>query len=104
MKIHKFAFLLVMIIFSVSLIPPAESSGVFLEEGKNILRFNSTDAFYVESFLVMNPEVEVVSFFDGKGTIGYINFLEGIGENFVMQGGIDYEIIMKKNATIIFPF
>ena len=103
MNLVKVFLILFLGVFLVSVISPNEENEIFLEKGKNIVLFNSTDSFYVETLVKLNPEIEVVSFFNGEESIGYVNFFNGIGENFIVYSGNQYEIILKENATIVLP-
>ncbi len=104
MQLSKFVVFIFLCVFLISVTFSAEPSGANLVKGKNLVSFNTSEFFYVKTFVNMNPDIEVVSFSDGENTIGYVNFLGGIGENFIMGGGMDYEIIMKENATINLPY
>ncbi len=103
MKANKILILIFVLILFISIISSYGSSGIFLGEGKNKISFNLTEPFYVNTFVKLNPDIEAVSFFEGNKTIGYINFAGGIGENFVIKQGVNYEIFMREDATIIFP-
>ena len=89
--------------FFISIISSYGSSGILLEKGKNEVSFNFTEPFYVETLVKLNSNIEAISFFEENKTIGYVNFAGGIGENFVINSGVNYEIFMRENATIIFP-
>lgn len=104
MRVNKFLFVFLFFVLFISIVSPSESSGISLSKGKNTVSFNMSEFFYVKTLVKLNPEIEVVSFVENNKTVGYINFIGGIGDNFVVRDNVDYEIIMKDNATIILPY
>ncbi|MGD9276123.1 MAG: hypothetical protein PVJ67_03035 [Candidatus Pacearchaeota archaeon] len=104
MKLSKFIFGLFVFVFLIALVYPLTSSGIFLEKGKNIFLLNSSQNFYVADLVKLNPEIEAVSFYENNESKGYVNFLGGVGENFAIKDGVNYEIFMRENATIILPY
>jgi hypothetical protein len=73
-----------------------------LDLGKNTVYINLTDPMYVRDFLKFNPGIEVISYHEGVETVGFVNYFNGIGENFIVYPR-EYEIIMRENSTLIFP-
>ena len=77
--------------------------GVKVTEGKNIVSFNISSPFRVSSLVELNPEIEVVSYQASEGTEGFVNLFGGIGKDFEIQSGVDYEIYSSQNTTLILP-
>ncbi len=88
-------------IIAVSSLP--NSSGIYLYKGDNNLSFNITGGFNVSTFIELNPGIEVISYKSGNQTVGYVNFMKGLGKDFEIESGINYEIYSSKNLTLIFP-
>ncbi|HIG94032.1 MAG: hypothetical protein QT05_C0007G0013 [archaeon GW2011_AR13] len=100
--IFLIAFSLFLICFAV--ISSIDYYSIDLVKGKNNVTFNITDSFYVETLVKLNPEIEAVSFQEGDEIVGYVNFLEGIGENFVIFPNKTYEVIVKENVSLSLPY
>jgi hypothetical protein len=69
--------------------------------GKN--NYTTSESFqpiYVKDFINLYPEIEAISFKDGEKTIGFVNFLDGIGENFIIYPEREYEIATKAEIII----
>lgn len=76
---------------------------------------NSNEAYYMETsmpegvtaseIISLNPNIETISFYDEEteNTIGFVNLNEGIGTNFEILPGVDYEIIVSDNSSIVIP-
>jgi hypothetical protein len=71
--------------------------------GKNHIKFNLAEPFYARDLVKLNPSIAVVSYTEDNGTIGYVNLFGGIGENFIIENELDYEIILKKNTELVLP-
>lgn len=99
--VFSFALLFAFSFFLVSSLPNAGSIKVIA--GNNNLSFNSTNQFNVSMLIKLNPEIEVVSYNTSNGTIGYVNFAGGLGQDFEIGNGISYEIYSSKNSTLILP-
>lgn len=74
-----------------------------LATGKNQVRFNLTEPFYVKDLVKWNPTISVVSYIEENKTIGYVNLFNGIGENFIIENDKDYEVILNKNISLVLP-
>ncbi len=72
----------------------------YLSEGKNLVVFD--DYINVRDLVIKNPDIETVSYFDSfnQESIGYINFLGGIGRDFVIVPGNQYEIFVKDQINL----
>lgn len=95
-----FLVLAVSVVFVSSL---SNSSGISLNGGKNLVVFNVTTSFNASTLVKLNPEVEVVSYKEGNVTFGYVNFMNGLGDDFEVMNGIPYEIFSSENSTLILP-
>lgn len=104
----KFVFFLglillcILLFFEVGFLGGSEESPYRLYQGKNIVEFNITNFFYVETLIKLNPEIEVVSYIQEGKSMGYVNFLHGIGENFIVENNV-YEIITRKDTILVLP-
>jgi len=92
-----FLFLVVMVVSSIGI------SSIDLAKGKNIIKLNVTEPFYVETLVKLNPNIEVVSYKDNNKSLGYVNVYGGIGKNFIMREGIEYEIIVSDDTNLVLP-
>jgi hypothetical protein len=103
-KINLCISLFILIISLVSVYSYQEST-ISLNEGKNNITFNvsDSDGFYVKELAKLNPDIEVVSYKEENLTHGYVNIFRGIGENFQIKGGVEYEIITRKESHLILP-
>ena len=107
--IRKILFLLIVIgiiAFSFSGVYSSETIGIESKNliiGKNHVRFNLIEPFYVRDLIRWNPEISVVSYVNKNKTIGYVNLFNGIGENFIIENGKDYELILNKNIELAMP-
>jgi len=106
MKIKKireiFILFFFIAIFSFILISSEDISSRELTKGKNNLTLNLTELIYVETLIKLNPDIDAISYRKEETTIGYVNFLGGIGENFVVENR-EYEIIVSKNIDLVLP-
>jgi hypothetical protein len=87
-------------VYSASLIGTSPAN---LDSGKNVVRFEVTEPFYVMDLIKLNPTISVVSYTQENRTIGYVNLFNGIGENFKIENNLDYEVILSKNISLILP-
>ncbi len=98
------AFLMVIILASALFAVSApDSRTVNLVEGKNTISFNVSNPFSVETFVKLNPAIETVSYHEGNETVGYVNTFGGVGKNFLIESGKDYEIFSSSNITLNIP-
>ena len=103
-KLFLFGFAFLLLLVSIFLISSTSSnSGIQIVEGKNVVSLNVSSPFSVETLVKLNPQIEVVSYQDDNGTFGYANVFGGIGKDFEIQGGVDYEIYSSGNTTLILP-
>lgn len=73
---------------------------VQLVEGKNIVNATEFEPLYIKTLVKMYPEIESASYDVGGVSYGYVNVFGGIGTDFVVMPGIDYEIVVSNNITI----
>jgi hypothetical protein len=71
-----------------------------LYKGKNLVVFD--DYINVQDLVLKNPKIETVSYYDSfnQESVGYINFLGGIGKDFVIIPGNQYEIFVKSQINL----
>jgi hypothetical protein len=81
----------------------SNTSNINLVSGRNIFSFNVSNQFNVSILTQLNPEIQVVSYQKGNETVGYVNFFNGLGKDFEIENGVDYEIYSSKNATLVLP-
>ena len=81
----------------------SDNTGTILLAGDNNISFNVTSPFYAGDLVKLNPSIEVVSYNNGSRDIGYVNAFGGIGNNFEIGNGINYEIFVSENTTLIIP-
>jgi len=74
--------------------------GNLLEGKNNITISENFEPIYVKDFLKKYPEIEVISFTRNGESIGFINFMGGIGENFIIKPNQEYEFITKQETQI----
>ncbi|MBR9705755.1 hypothetical protein GOV14_01850 [Candidatus Pacearchaeota archaeon] len=97
-----FCSALICIVIIAGITSVVEDDSYKMIRGKNVVSLNLTNPLYVETLVKLNPEIEVVSFFQENQNLGYINLFEGIGDNFVIQEGV-YEIIAKQDFKLLLP-
>ena len=103
MRARNILFLFgILLVFLSCFILISSKESIVLVEGKNTVRLNITDPFYVETLVKLNPKIEAVSYSEGDITVGYVNVFNGIGKNFVMENR-EYEIIVSENVSLILP-
>ena len=91
------------LVFAISLIISSkENLSIELSKGKNYVRLNVSELFYVETLVKLNPLIEAVSYKEENETIGYVNIFKGVGKNFVIQDR-EYEIVAKESTNLILP-
>jgi hypothetical protein len=93
-----FLFIAISKIVSVS-----DNTGTALIAGDNNVSFNVTSSFYAGDLIKLNPSIEAVSYRESNRTIGYVNAFGGIGSNFEIENGINYEIFVSENTTLVIP-
>ena len=77
------------------------SSETELIKGKNNLVLPiEFKPIYVKDFILKNPEIQAITYNQSGQTGGYINYLQGIGENFILRPTKQYEIISSRNISI----
>ncbi len=77
---------------------------VELTKGKNNVMFQ-TDSLYVQDLIAAYPSIETVSYYDSfLGTqLGYVNVFGGVGRNFLLVPGQQYEIVLSEDTIFILP-
>lgn len=106
MKNKKIFFGIFAIILVLAVFVTISSESIYsikLSEGKNDVVLNISEPFYVETLIKLNPDIEVVSYKEENKTIGYVNVFGGIGKNFIIESGKEYEIIVSKDINLIIP-
>lgn len=102
MKIIFLSAFVIFVLFSIMLISSQDIFSKELKQGKNFVVINLSEPIYVETLVNINPDIEAVSYFENNQTIGYVNVLGGIGENFVIENK-EYEIIVSKDVNLVLP-
>lgn len=77
-----------------------EDTGIVLEKGRNEVQLDR--AILVKELVVLNPEIEYVSYNDEflNKQISYLNVFGGVGNNFLMEPGKVYEISVRKEIEL----
>ena len=102
-RIFFAVFFIISLFWIISIISSYSISSINLIEGKNVIIFNNSKELFVKTLIELNPKIDVVSYRYDNRTIGYINIFNGVGDNFVIQPDMQYEIISKENITLILP-
>jgi hypothetical protein len=106
---RKFLLILIAILLAVFSFRGVYSEGsgninsTNLMMGKNHVRFNMIEPFYVKDLVKWNPSITVVSYTEENKTIGYVNLFNGLGENFIIENNKDYEVILNKDINLVLP-
>ena len=98
-----FLFILLLVFFSFTGVFSKGVSVIELGKGKNFVQFNLSEGFYADTLIKLNPAIESISYRVGNRTIGYVNVFGGVGENFIINSNQTYEIVLRKNSTLILP-
>ncbi len=103
-KILLFSFAFLFFLVSIFLTSStSNNNGIQLVGGRNVVSLNVSSPFSVEALVKLNPKIEVVSYQNDSETVGYANVFGGIGKNFDIQEGINYEVYSSGNTTLILP-
>lgn len=102
--VFLFAFFALIVLASMLFAGSVSDSGIVkLVQGNNVVSFNVSNPFSVQTFVELNPDIQTVSYRDGNETIGYVNALGGVGKNFTIESGREYEIFSSSNITLNIP-
>jgi len=72
-----------------------------LKQGENIIQVNEYFTSYPVSYLINQyPSIQSVSMQEYGQTFGYINAFGGIGIDFLIQPGKEYEIYVGEDTSI----
>jgi len=101
-----FSFIVISLVLTISLIrvTSEDVNSIELYKGKNLVKLNHTNPFYVKSLIELNRDIEAVSYLENNRTIGYVDIFGGVGENFIIQEDIEYEIIASRDTNLILPY
>lgn len=109
MRVLNFVLVLLILIFAFGIALYAGSAenthdtdtGVILVEGRN--QFVTERAILVKELVVLNPEIEYVSYFDEflNKQIAYVNVFGGVGNNFLIEPMKVYEISVKEEIELV---
>lgn len=77
-----------------------------LKEGKNYFVFNVTSSFSADQLFVLNPELEVISYYDPvqDKNFSYVNVFGGVGKNFRIYPDKIYEIYSSDDILLEAPW
>ncbi len=103
MKISKIFKILILCIALISLIIAiAPEKEIKLIKGKNNLTTpENFKPIYVKEFVNQHTEIQTITLREDNKAQAYINYLNGIGKNFILQPNKTYEITCSKNISII---
>jgi len=110
-RILKMRFKKAFIFFSISAVLIFSFVSVFSKEvsvlklvgGKNAIEFDLGQPIYAETLVKLNPSIEAISYTENNKTIGYVNIFGGIGKNFIIEKGKQYEVIVKEDLDLVLP-
>ncbi|RMD45310.1 hypothetical protein D6829_02595 [Candidatus Pacearchaeota archaeon] len=93
----------VVLVFFVAAIGFAQSPAPTLElkEGKN--NFTVNEFFYPQyasDFVAKHPEIQTITLKEFGRSYGYVNVFGGIGTNFLIEAGKEYEVYVSKPVNI----
>ena len=89
-------------IFTILAVSSTDDSSIKLLKGKNNM-FLNTNQIYVKDLVRINPDIEVISYKENNRSIGYVNLFDGIGDNFLINRSIEYEIIVRQDTNLVLP-
>ena len=94
-----FIFILGIIIFDFSTAEYGKE--IKLTKGKNYLFVNQT--LYANEFVLMSKDIEYVAYFDEflNRSVGFVNAFGGIGQNFLIEQGREYEVGVRQNINLM---
>jgi hypothetical protein len=92
-------FLVIFLLF-FSLVQTAQPGEFLLAEGKNNFSYDYFKPIYAEDLVLLYPDITAISYVENNVSYGYVNIFGGIGQNFVIQPGKEYEIIAKNKIKI----
>jgi hypothetical protein len=77
------------------------NSSEILSKGRNFVVFE--DYIYVSKLIYMNDLIEAVSYYDSysQESVGYVNIFGGIGNDFLIIPGREYEIFVKEETKLV---
>ena len=99
----KSLVIFLVIILSFSTIIADNTVTVDLVEGRNLVSVSEYfPSFYVSTLMKNYPEIDSVNLDDYSGSYGYVNAFGGIGTNFLIQYGTEYEVYVSSDITVSF--
>jgi hypothetical protein len=66
----------------------------------NITTFESFKPIYVKDFVKKYPNIIAISYREEQFSKDYLNYLGGLGDNFILMPNKQYEIITSKDISI----
>ena len=72
-----------------------------ISKGENRLNWSSDRETTAKELIIAYPDLEVISYYENNVSHGFVNTLGGIGEDFRLISGREYEIISKEEVLII---
>jgi hypothetical protein len=103
MKRYFWISIIVLVIFSTAIaLAELSDERIELKIGENLVNFSfEFSPFYSHDLVKAYPDISVISHNKDGVVEGYVNVFGGIGKNFLIEANKDYEIITKKEVTII---
>jgi hypothetical protein len=95
--------ILILLIFVIFLTTYVVSSLDFikLEKGKNVVNWTINQGISVEQLIMNYPQIQAITYYDENNmSHGFINVFSGIGENFILIAGNQYQIDTKEEVVI----
>ncbi|MGV8152525.1 MAG: hypothetical protein ACP5OG_05580 [Candidatus Nanoarchaeia archaeon] len=103
-KIILFLILFVCVSYAsiIAMQEEINQGGIFLIKGKNFIEINSSSLIYAREIILLNPQIQSISYTEGNTSVGYLNAFGGIGRNFLVVPG-NYEINSLKEGNLELP-
>ncbi len=95
--------ILIFIILSILLTTYAVNSLEFLklEKGKNLVNWSINQEISAKQLIINYPDIRTITYYDENNeSHGFVNIFSGIGENFVLVAGNQYQIDTKEEVLI----
>ncbi len=96
------AFLFTTAIAIAEFIPEENVSEIQLSEGENLVLIpEEVSPFYVKDLVKSYPDLLTITYFEYKQEKGYANIFGGVGENFIIYPGKEYNFTCSKKMEVI---
>jgi hypothetical protein len=103
MKRGFWVLIIILVIFSTAItLAELSGEGIKLNIGENFVNFSlNFSPVYTQDLVKAYPEISVITHNENGIEEGYVNVFGGIGKNFLIESNKEYDIITKKEVTMI---